>query len=189
MSPFAINRRLLWVAVGAAAAGAYLYVRHRVDGLREQQRSNERERETGPSGPSGPSGSSSSGPAPSAKAATTPKAADESGSVSPEGAAPSAGDASEAPAGPAGEKELAEFLAGDSWYDENGWRGIWDREGIADASAWLRAEGKEVLRRARKTLSDHPALLAGCRRRWIVVCRYAGIDVSDAAALWNETDA
>lgn len=86
-------------------------------------------------------------------------------------------------------RELALFLAGESWYDEVGWQGIWEREGVGAPEEWLRTSGKEVLISERKKLAEHPALLAGCRRRWIVVCRYAGIDVSDAASLWNATEA
>ena len=86
-------------------------------------------------------------------------------------------------------RELALFLAGESWYDEVGWQGIWEREGVGSPEEWLRTQGKEVLVSERKKLAEHPALLAGCRRRWIVVCRYAGIDVSDAASLWNATEA
>lgn len=173
MSPFAINRRLLWVAAGAVGAGAYLFVRHRLDALREEQSQRER-------------GASRSGSASEARPGGAEARSDEGGATGAE-AAPAAAPTT-THEGPAGEKELSEFLAGDSWYDESGWRGIWEREGVADAAAWLRKEGKAVLRRAREALRDHPALLAGCRRRWIVVCRYAGIDVSDAAALWNETD-
>ena len=86
-------------------------------------------------------------------------------------------------------RELALFLAGESWYDEVGWQGIWEREGVTAPEEWLRSSGKEVLVSERKKLTEHPALLAGCRRRWIVVCRYAGIEVSDAASLWNATEA
>ena len=86
-------------------------------------------------------------------------------------------------------RELSLFLAGESWYDEVGWQGIWEREAIESPEGWLRSTGKAVLVDERKKLATHPALLAGCRRRWIVVCRYAGIDVSDAAQLWNATEA
>jgi hypothetical protein len=103
-------------------------------------------------------------------------------------------DAQQKPADPAqpppgAVQELARFLAGESWYDEMGWHGIWDREGIDAPEGWLKTKGKDVLAAERKKLVDHPALLAGCRRRWIVVCRYAGIDVTDAAQLWNVVDA
>ncbi len=172
MSPFVINRRIFWVAAGAIGAGAYLFVRHRLDALKEQEREREGSSARG-GGASGTSSASSSG------TSAAP------GAESDEGAP---GRPTTVHEGPAGEKELSEFLAGDSWYDEGGWRSIWEREGVADAGAWLRKEGKTTLKRARDSLADHPALLAGCRRRWIVVCRYAGIDVSDAASLWNETD-
>lgn len=175
MSPLAINRRLIWVAAGAIGAGAYLFVRHKLDALKEQE-------QTGSDGFKKSAGGSASGGARETTEAKT-------GAAAPTTAAGEATKAPSAEAGPAGERELAEFLAGDSWYDEGGWRNIWEREGVEDAAAWLQNEGKAVLQKARTSLSDHPALLAGCRRRWIVVCRYAGIDVSDAAALWNETDA
>jgi hypothetical protein len=87
-----------------------------------------------------------------------------------------------------GAGELKDFLAGDAWFDESGWRGLWERESIADPAHWLRSRGVEILRAERTRLRDQPALLAGCRRRWIVVSRYAGIDVGDAAELWNSTD-
>jgi hypothetical protein len=86
-------------------------------------------------------------------------------------------------------KELSLFLSGDAWHDEVGWKTVWERESIEAPSAWLRLKGVEVLGRERHKLTDHPALLAGCRRRWIVVCRYAGMDVADAATLWHHTDA
>lgn len=86
-----------------------------------------------------------------------------------------------------GARELADFLAGESWFDESGWSSIWEREGVDDAAQWLRVRGVEVLRTEREKLTEHPALLAGCRRRWIVVCRYAGIDVGEAAGSWNDS--
>jgi hypothetical protein len=85
-------------------------------------------------------------------------------------------------------KELALFLAGDAWHDEIGWQALWEREHIEDAAGWLKTKGSEVLSIERKKLIEHPALLAGCRRRWIVVCRYAAIDVADAAVLWNAAE-
>ena len=87
-----------------------------------------------------------------------------------------------------GAKELAAFLAGEQWFDELGWQGLWEREGIDTPSDWLKNQGIETLKAERAKLVEHPALLAGCRRRWIVVCRYAGIDVGDASAIWSETD-
>ncbi|MCP4500101.1 MAG: hypothetical protein GY822_09085 [Deltaproteobacteria bacterium] len=89
---------------------------------------------------------------------------------------------------PPGAKELAAFLAGESWFDEMGWNTVWERAGVGTPEEWLRNKGLAALKTERKKLSDHPALLAGCRRRWIVVCRYAGIDVADAAQLWNGTE-
>ena len=86
-------------------------------------------------------------------------------------------------------RELGQFLAGESWYDEHGWRGLWQREGIEAPQGWLRSKGKTILSEERRKLTEHPALLAGCRRRWIVVCRYAGIGVTEAATLWTEATA
>lgn len=83
-------------------------------------------------------------------------------------------------------KELALFLAGDAWHDEIGWQALWEKDNVAAPDAWLRDAGRQVLTAERQKLTDHPALLAGCRRRWIVVCRYAGIDVGEAAAVWND---
>ncbi len=83
-------------------------------------------------------------------------------------------------------KELALFLAGDAWHDEIGWQALWEKDGVAAPDTWLKDSGRQVLTAERQKLTDHPALLAGCRRRWIVVCRYAGIDVGDAAAVWND---
>lgn len=76
--------------------------------------------------------------------------------------------------------ELREFLNGDSWYDEIAWHGIWKREGISSPSEWMREIGRAELVKTAASVFDHPALLAGCRRRWIVVCRYAGINAEDA---------
>ena len=94
----------------------------------------------------------------------------------------------EAEALPGGVKELSDFLAGESWFDEAGWKGLWEREGIDDVPAWLKSTGLETLTAERAKLTEHPALLAGCRRRWLVVARYAGIDVGEAADLWHQTD-
>jgi hypothetical protein len=80
-------------------------------------------------------------------------------------------------------------LSGDAWHDEVGWQALWEKEGVATPSTWLRTRGREILAGERKKLVEHPALLAGCRRRWIVVCRYGGIDVGDAATLWNQSEA
>ena len=84
--------------------------------------------------------------------------------------------------------ELSQFLAGDTWHDDAGWRAVWGKDGVLDAGQWLRSTGKDVLAAEHTKLVDQPALLAGCRRRWIVVCRYAGLDVAEAAALWNQTE-
>jgi hypothetical protein len=154
----AVPRRLIVIAASALATGAVLYVRNR---MKERA---EREKAEGAKPSPGPSAAA---PASSA-------------------AAPGQGSASDAPAGSL--RELSQFLAGESWYDELGWQGIWEREGIDTPDGWLRSKGRDVLATERAKLVEHPALLAGCRRRWIVVCRYAGIDVADAASLWSATE-
>ncbi|MFZ9887476.1 MAG: hypothetical protein ACO3JL_08240 [Myxococcota bacterium] len=161
MRPNALPRRLLWVAAGAVGAGAYLYVRTRMDALRREENSSARSRT-----PERPR------PAPARPAPPSPVPA------------PTATHTAE-PSETAGETELRSFLAGDSWFDEGAWRGIWEREAISDSAAWLSERGLEVLRQSRSSLASQPALLAGCRRRWIVVCRYAGVDSARAAALWE----
>lgn len=162
----AIPRQVILIALGAVATGAYLVLRNKM----QAQKSNARRSESSSSS-STSSGAASSG----------------SGSTSSTGSA--SGGATETPGLSGSMRELALFLAGESWYDEVGWQGIWEREGVTSPEEWLRTQGKEVLISERKKLAEHPALLAGCRRRWIVVCRYAGIDVSDAASLWNATEA
>lgn len=171
MTPFALPRRYLWVAAGAAAGFGFLYLRNRFGPKVEEHY----QKQTGKND----EGASPAGAAGGGKSPTEER----------EAARSEAANWAAGPDAAGGKRELAEFLAGDSWFDESGWRSIWDREGVDDAAGWLRGDGTEVLAKARVSLSDHPALLAGCRRRWIVVCRYAGIDVSDAAALWNQTDA
>lgn len=157
----AIPRQFILIAVGAVATGAYLVLRNKM----QAQKANARRSESSSSSSSSASGSTTSSTgAPTGAATETPGL---SGSM----------------------RELALFLAGESWYDEVGWQGIWEREGVGSPEEWLRTQGKTVLVSERKKLAEHPALLAGCRRRWIVVCRYAGIDVSDAASLWNATEA
>lgn len=107
-------------------------------------------------------------------------------------AAEAASSSSSTSAGPVAEgalRELALFLAGDAWHDEIGWQALWEKDGIGAPDAWLKDLGRTVLAKERQKLTEHPALLAGCRRRWIVVCRYAGIDVGDAANVWNAAEA
>ena len=156
-----IPRRLVMIAVGAVGAGVVMYLRNR----QLEQKQKERDREEG------------------FKQRETPPPAEQPPADAPPAAAPSPAPAASS-AGAT--KELAAFLAGESWYDELGWQGIWEREGIDAPEGWLKTKGKDVLAAERKKLVEHPALLAGCRRRWIVVCRYAGIDVTDAAATWNQ---
>ena len=170
----AIPRRLLAVAVSAVAAGAFLYVSSKMKGAqggqrrspvdeandekdsREKEKAEERRREASVGDGAG-SGSNTSG-------GTSAK-----GGKAEDGA----------------RKELSLFLAGEAWHDEIGWQALWEKEAVSNPDAWLRSEGKSVLGEERAKLTDHPALLAGCRRRWIVVCRYAGIDVADTANIWN----
>ena len=156
----AIPRRLIFIAAGAVATAGYIMVRNKLDADRRESAEREREFRRGPR--------PVPDPAPGTQESTKKsEASDDRSDMS------------------GGERELSEFLAGDSWFDESGWKSIWNREGIDDQSAWLKSQGLETLRREREKLSDHPALLAGCRRRWIVVARYAEIDVSEAAELWS----
>lgn len=163
----AIPRQLIVIAASAAAAGVVLYARNRMREKEEREKAGKR----------------------AAPHAGSPGTSSSSGSASaPTGAA---GDGATAAAGEGltgARKELSLFLAGESWHDEVGWQGLWEREGVGAPDGWLRTTGTEVLTGERQKLAEHPALLAGCRRRWIVVCRYAGIDVADAAALWNATE-
>lgn len=162
----AIPRQLIVIAASAAAAGVVLYARNRMREKEERERAGKRS--TPPSGGTAPESGAGGGATPGATAQSAATAAGEGVTGA--------------------RKELSLFLAGESWYDEAGWQGIWDREGIAPPEDWLRTTGKDVLASERKKLAEHPALLAGCRRRWIVVCRYAGMDVGDSAALWNATE-
>ncbi len=162
----AIPRRYIWVAAGAAFTVGAMLVRNQLDKLQRQQREDDRDRERNEH-------DKDRSPKPDDEDQGAPRPEDKSADsdmVSPD-------------------KELTEFLAGDSWYDEAGWKSLWEREGIDEPAAWLKEKGLTVLKGQREALKDHPALLAGCRRRFIVVARYAGIDVSDAAKLWNSTDA
>ncbi len=160
-----IPRRLIVIAAGALGAGAVMYLRNKAEQKKREQREHDEEQRRKD--------------APPATGGTAPAGTDD-------GAASATADGATHAGVPGAEKELARFLAGESWHDEMGWNGIWDREGIEGPDGWLRAKGKDVLRVERQKLVEHPALLAGCRRRWIVVCRYAGIDVADAAGLWNQ---
>lgn len=83
-------------------------------------------------------------------------------------------------------EELAQMLSGDAWHDEFGWHTIWEVNGVSDPDTWIKTAGISILAAEKKKIEGRPALLAGCRRRWIVVCRYAGLDVSMAAQLWSD---
>lgn len=170
----AIPRRLIVVAVSAAAAGAMLY-------LSAQRRKQSERKEKSPIDEANESKEK--------KEAADKEAAEKSESKKSESAESKPAESSSASSSSStAQKELALFLAGDAWHDEIGWQALWEKEGVASPEDWLKSKGKEVLVGERKKLTDHPALLAGCRRRWIVVCRYAGIDVGDAATLWTTTE-
>jgi hypothetical protein len=158
----AIPRPVIAVAASAVAAGVLIYLRNKAS-QRSRDEQHERERQE-------------------RKETTVAKEAKADEPKANVVNDPHAGDTAAA-------KELALFLAGDAWHDEVGWKTVWERENVSAPSAWLRAKGVDVLRRERHKLTEHPALLAGCRRRWIVVCRYAGMDVADAASVWHQTDA
>jgi hypothetical protein len=182
----AISRRLIAVAVSAAAAGVVLYVSSKLregqqrksavdDANAEKDRAAEHKRKADEERAKAHSAEAADAGGQTENAAGAP-------------APPATAPAAHATPGSGAQKELALFLAGDAWHDEIGWQALWEKEGVAAADEWLRTRGREVLVGERKKLVDHPALLAGCRRRWIVVCRYAGIDVGDAAILWNQTE-
>lgn len=165
----AIPRRLIVVAASAAAAGVLWYVAKRsqaqggrsaVDDANDEKQKAEAEQQKKKADATADDGKDG-------RDATETKKSEATG---PDGA----------------RKELALFLSGDAWHDEIGWQALWEKDGVPAADAWLRSTGREVLVAERQKLTDHPALLAGCRRRWIVVCRYAGIDVGEAATLWND---
>jgi hypothetical protein len=186
----ALPRRLIAVALSAAAAGALLYVSSKMrQGRRRSavdEANDEKERVAGEQRraaaataapddrPAAVAGADEAAVGHSQRAGT-------SAPGEPARAAPSA-------ARSGALHELALFLAGDAWHDEVGWQALWEKEGVASAADWLRTKGRSVLMAERQKLVEHPALLAGCRRRWIVVCRYAGIDVGEAATLWNQSE-
>lgn len=173
--------RYFWVAAGFVGAASVMALRRYWDQKRAESVGTERE----------------SGPTPATKESEPAPAGDAAqASARYETVAPANDDVATEPAASTdtdekssegGARELADFLAGESWFDESGWSSIWEREGVDDAALWLRSRGIEVLRTEREKLTEHPALLAGCRRRWIVVCRYAGIDVGEAAGSWNDS--
>ena len=173
----AIPRRLLVVAASAVAAGVVWYVAKRSsapsgrspidEGNDEKDRAEAEAKEKKKEAEQAAAGSSSSSSASSASQSTDTASKE-----------PAVVDSAR--------KELALFLSGDAWHDEIGWQALWEKDGVAAPDAWLRDAGKAVLVTERQKLTDHPALLAGCRRRWIVVCRYAGIDVGEAAGIWND---
>jgi hypothetical protein len=176
----AIPRRLIVLAVSAAAAGAVLYVSQRM------KKAQERDDKKSPVDEANEKKDAAAEKKADDKKADEKRAEDASSSTA--SSSSSTASASTASTASTAQKELALFLAGDAWHDEIGWQALWEKESINDAGAWLKGAGKEVLVAERKKLVEHPALLAGCRRRWIVVCRYAGIDVGDAASIWTSTE-
>jgi hypothetical protein len=183
----ALPRRLIAVALSAAAAGALLYVSSK---LRQGQRksvvdetNDEKARVAGEQRRADEKRAAAAShdqaaDARSHGAAAEPRATGPSEAATPSSTSMKAG----------AQQELALFLAGDAWHDEIGWQALWEKEGVSSSSEWLRTKGRNVLVSERQKLVEHPALLAGCRRRWIVVCRYAGIDVGDAATIWNQSE-
>lgn len=163
----AIPRRLIVVAASAAAAGVLWYVAKRAQqqGSRSAVDDANDEKE---------------------KAEADQKKKHDGTPADTATAPPEVKNAASGPATDGALKELSLFLSGDAWHDEIGWQALWEKDGVPAADAWLRTAGKGVLVTERQKLTDHPALLAGCRRRWIVVCRYAGIDVGEAASIWND---
>ncbi len=170
----AIPRRLLVVAASAATAGVLWYVAQRAKKAQETD-----DRKDSAVDEANKAKDSGSAKADDGKG-DDGKGADTDGTAATAEAPKTGGDNDGA------KKELALFLAGDAWHDEIGWQALWEKDSVATPDAWLRIAGTQVLQNERKKLAEHPALLAGCRRRWIVVCRYAGIDVGEAATLWNE---
>ena len=166
-----IPRRLIVVAVSAAAAGAMFYVSSR---LKQAQADQNKKR-----GAVDEANDKKDDTAHARAKDAAKKTDDDSAPASTSTGLPSEGAL----------RELALFLAGDAWHDEIGWQALWEKDGIGAPDAWLKELGRSVLVTERKKLTEHPALLAGCRRRWIVVCRYAGIDVGDAASVWNGSEA
>lgn len=166
-----IPRRLIVVAVSAVAAGAALYVSQR---LKQAQQDQHKKRgavdETNDEKQTAEQQKQKQDNAKASESSSSASSSSASSSSSVQGAL----------------RELGLFLAGDAWHDEIGWQALWEKDGIGSPDAWLKELGKGVLVAERNKLTEHPALLAGCRRRWIVVCRYAGIDVGDAATIWND---
>lgn len=176
-----IPRRFLWIAAGALGASAYLYYRKR---LQPDQGPSPGNQDRNNAGKESETASNHEDTTP-----TTGADGDEASEPSPnQDAAQESPSEGSVDTLPGGERELSEFLGGESWFDEVGWQEIWEREAVGDPADWLKKAGMQVLSSERKKLTDHPALLAGCRRRWIVVSRYADIDVAIAAELWNQTD-
>lgn len=82
-------------------------------------------------------------------------------------------------------RQLAFFLAGESWHDEHGWKILWENGLIPSPAAWMRNTGVSVLTEERKKFSAHPSLQSGMRRRWMAICAYAKIDAPQGNELWE----
>jgi len=82
------------------------------------------------------------------------------------------------------QETLYSFLYGNAWYDEEFWLDLWKKEGV-DPALWL--EGAAILpaKKVKLAFVDSPALLIGSRRRWLVVCRYAGLEDEVSKNLWD----
>jgi hypothetical protein len=190
----ALPRRLIAIAVSAAAAGAFFYIssklrqpprdRGPLDDANDAKDSSKRT----DGNSAGQRAGDTSKHDDSQKNAGSRGASDEASTASQQASSSSAGGSTTEAGASSAQRELSLFLAGDTWYDEIGWQALWEKEGVGAPDEWLRTRGRDVLLGERKKLVEHPALLAGCRRRWIVVCRYAGIDVGDAAHLWNQSE-
>jgi hypothetical protein len=83
--------------------------------------------------------------------------------------------------------ELVRFLDGDVWHDEESWTNMWREAGIYGAD--FLADNLELLEVTIKRHNPHPAMLAGARRRWIVVNRYVGVSSEAAMAIWDSVAA
>ncbi len=83
--------------------------------------------------------------------------------------------------------KLESFLMGENWYNRASWVNAWGvhlPEG-ATAKEWISSQGVEVLNIAIESCREGLPNVSGCRRRWIVVCRYADVDLEEALSLWQ----
>ncbi len=80
---------------------------------------------------------------------------------------------------------LFEFLSGNIWLDARQWRDLWAEQPELELRDWLLDEGAAILNDVRRSLITQPALLSGCRRRWLVVCRHANMEETEALEAWK----